>query len=104
VAANSDSVCDPLALALSRQELPFGQIKNCGSNTGRFPGSFGPFWTLFGEVLPASVAGVGIGLINGAGDLGGTVGPCSGMTKTQIGHFSLALAAGGPPLLSAATP
>jgi hypothetical protein len=41
-----------------------------------FFGRFGPFWTVPTEVLPpAAVAGVGIGLVNGAGSLGGAVGP-----------------------------
>lgn len=70
---------------------------------GAFLGRFGPFWTLPGEVLPASVAGVGIGLINGLGNLGGTVGPWFfGVAKTQTGSFSLALAAGGISLLLSA--
>ena len=70
---------------------------------GAFLGRFGPFWTLPGEVLPASVAGVGIGLINGVGNLGGTVGPWFfGIAKTQTGSFSLALAIGGASLLSSA--
>jgi MFS family permease len=67
---------------------------------GIFLGRFGPFWTLPGEVLPPSVVGVGIGLINGAGNLGGTVGPYFfGVVKTQTGNFSLALAAAGVSLL-----
>jgi len=67
---------------------------------GIFLGRFGPFWTLPGEVLPPSVVGVGIGLINGAGNLGGTVGPYFfGVVKTQTGNFSLALAAAGLSLL-----
>jgi len=54
-------------------------------------------------VLPASVAGVGIGLINGVGNLGGTVGPWFfGIAKTQTSSFSLALAIGGASLLSSA--
>ena len=70
---------------------------------GAFLGRFGPFWTLPGEVLPASVAGVGIGLINGVGNLGGTVGPWFfGIAKTQTSSFSLALAIGGASLLSSA--
>jgi sugar phosphate permease len=70
---------------------------------GAFLGRFGPFWTLPGEVLPASVAGVGIGLINGVGNLGGTVGPYFfGVVKTNTGSFSLALAAGGVSLLASA--
>jgi MFS family permease len=68
--------------------------------TGIFLGRFGPFWTLPGEVLPPSVVGVGIGLINGAGNLGGTIGPYFfGVVKTQTGNFSLALAAAGVSLL-----
>jgi len=70
---------------------------------GAFLGRFGPFWTLPGEVLPASVAGVGIGLINGFGNLGGTVGPYFfGVVKTQTGSFSLALAIAGVSLLLSA--
>jgi MFS family permease len=71
--------------------------------TGAFLGRFGPFWTLPGEVLPASVAGVGIGLINGVGNLGGTVGPYFfGVVKTHTGSFLLALEAGGASLLLSA--
>ncbi|MDH2386793.1 MFS transporter [Bradyrhizobium sp. CER78] len=71
--------------------------------TGAFLGRFGPFWTLPGEVLPATVAGVGIGLINGFGNLGGAVGPYFfGVVKTHTGNFSLALAAGGASLLLSA--
>jgi sugar phosphate permease len=70
---------------------------------GCFLGRFGPFWTLPSEVLPASVAGVGIGLINGVGNLGGTVGPYFfGVVKTQTGSFSMALAIGGVSLLLSA--
>lgn len=70
---------------------------------GLFLGRFGPFWTLPSEILPASVAGVGIGLINGVGNLGGAVGPWFfGVAKTQTGSFSLALAAGGVSLLLSA--
>lgn len=71
--------------------------------TGAFLGRFGPFWTLPSEVLPPSVIGVGIGLVNGVGNLGGTVGPYFfGVVKTQTGSFSLALAAGGASLLLSA--
>jgi nitrate/nitrite transporter NarK len=49
------------------------------------------------------VGGVGIGLINGVGNLGGTVGPYFfGVVKTQTGSFSLALAVGGASLLLSA--
>ncbi|MDN5000006.1 MFS transporter [Bradyrhizobium sp. GCM10027634] len=68
-----------------------------------FLGRFGPFWTLPGEVLPPTVIGVGIGLINGAGNLGGTVGPYFfGVVKTQTGTFTLALAAAGISLVLSA--
>ncbi len=67
---------------------------------GAFLGRFGPFWTLPGEVLPPAVLGVGIGLINGAGNLGGTVGPYFfGVVKTHTGNFALALAAAGVSLI-----
>lgn len=70
---------------------------------GAFLGRFGPFWTLPTEILPASVAGVGIGFINGVGNLGGAVGPYFfGMMKTHTGSFSLALAIGGASLLLSA--
>jgi len=70
---------------------------------GVFTGRFGPFWTLPSEVLPARVVGVGIGLINGVGNLGGTIGPYFfGVVKTQTGSFSMALAVGGVSLLLSA--
>ncbi len=63
---------------------------------GAFLGRFGPFWTLPTEVLPPAVVGVGIGLINGAGNLGGTVGPYFfGYIRTVTGSFSLALTIAG---------
>jgi sugar phosphate permease len=65
-----------------------------------FLGRFGPFWTLPTEVLPPAVAGVGIGLINGAGNLGGTVGPYFfGYVRGVTGSFALALTAGGISLI-----
>jgi MFS family permease len=65
-----------------------------------FLGRFGPFWTLPSEILPPAVAGVGIGLINGAGNLGGTVGPYFfGYVRTMTGTFSLALLVGGVSLV-----
>ncbi len=65
-----------------------------------FLGRFGPFWTLPTEVLPPAVAGVGIGLINGAGNLGGTVGPYFfGYIRGVTGSFTLALTAGGISLI-----
>jgi sugar phosphate permease len=67
---------------------------------GAFLGRFGPFWTLPTEILPPAVAGVGIGLINGAGNLGGTVGPYFfGYIRTLTGSFSLALLVGGASLI-----
>ena len=67
---------------------------------GAFLGRFGPFWTLPSEVLPPAVLGVGIGLINGMGNLGGTVGPYFfGFVRTQTGSFSLALTVGGISLI-----
>ena len=67
---------------------------------GSFFGRFGPFWTLPTEVLPPAVAGVGIGLINGAGNLGGTVGPYFfGWVRTATGSFSLALTVAGISLI-----
>jgi sugar phosphate permease len=67
---------------------------------GCFLGRFGPFWTLPTEVLPPAVAGVGIGLINGAGNLGGTVGPYFfGYVRTVTGSFTLALTVGGLSLI-----
>jgi sugar phosphate permease len=69
-------------------------------SVGSFLGRFGPFWTLPSEILPVAVAGVGIGLINGAGNLGGTVGPYFfGVLRTATGSFSLALMLGGVSLI-----
>ena len=66
-----------------------------------FLGRFGPFWALPTEVLPPAVAGVGIGLINGAGNLGGTVGPVFfGAVRDWTGSFTLALTAGGLSLIA----
>jgi MFS family permease len=67
---------------------------------GAFLGRFGPFWTLPTEALPVGVVGVGIGLINGAGNLGGTVGPYFfGVIRTATGNFSLALGVAGASLI-----
>jgi sugar phosphate permease len=71
-------------------------------SVGSFLGRFGPFWTLPSEILPVVVAGVGIGLINGAGNLGGTVGPYFfGYLRTATGSFSTALLVGGLSLIAA---
>jgi nitrate/nitrite transporter NarK len=65
-----------------------------------FFGRFGPFWSLPTEVLPPAVAGVGIGLVNGAGNLGGTVGPYFfGAVREWTGSFTLALTVGGISLI-----
>jgi sugar phosphate permease len=65
-----------------------------------FFGRFGPFWSLPTEVLPPAVAGVGIGLANGAGNLGGTVGPYFfGAVREWTGSFTLALTVGGISLI-----
>jgi sugar phosphate permease len=65
-----------------------------------FYGRFGPFWTVPTEVLPPAVAGVGIGLVNGAGNLGGTVGPYFfGYIRDLTGSFTLALTVGGISLI-----
>jgi hypothetical protein len=65
-----------------------------------FFGRFGPFWALPTEVLPPAVAGVGIGVVNGAGNLGGTVGPYFfGFIREWTGSFSLALTVGGISLI-----
>jgi MFS family permease len=67
---------------------------------GSFLGRFGPFWSLPTEVLPPAVAGVGIGLINGAGNLGGTVGPWFfGRARDLTGSFTLALTVAGISLI-----
>jgi cyanate permease len=71
-----------------------------GLAIGSFLGRFGPFWTLPTEVLPPAVAGVGIGLINGAGNLGGTAGPWFfGVVRDTTGSFTLALTVAGVSLI-----
>ena len=51
-------------------------------------------------MLPPAVAGVGIGLVNGAGNLGGTVGPYFfGSVREWTGSFTLALTVGGISLI-----
>jgi MFS family permease len=65
-----------------------------------FLGRFGPFWTLPSEVLPPAVLGVGIGLINGMGILGGIVGPIFfGYVRAATGSFSFALTVAGLSLI-----
>ena len=75
---------------------PYAAVLFLTLSVGAFLGRFGPFWTLPTEVLPPAVAGVGIGLINGAGNLGGTVGPYFfGYVRDVTGSFNAALTAGG---------
>jgi sugar phosphate permease len=117
VAASSDRLRERkwhMIAATAAAGLPLLVLQVTGGSTlaivlclsvaiGAFLGRFGPFWTLPGEVLPPSVVGVGIGLINGVGNLGGTVGPYFfGVVKTQTGSFSMALAAAGVSLLLSA--
>ena len=81
---------------------PYATVIFLTLSIGAFLGRFGPFWTLPSEVLPISVAGVGIGLINGAGNLGGTVGPVVfGYVRDTTGSFNAALTAGGIALIGA---
>lgn len=69
-------------------------------STACFFGRYGPFWTLPTELLPASVAGVGIGLINGAGNIGGVFGPLMfGYVRGLTDSFSLALIVAGVSLV-----
>ena len=73
-------------------------------SVGAFMGRYGPFWTLPSEALPPSVAGVGIGLINGAGNLGGAVGPWFfGVLRGHFGNFAVALAVAGVSLIVSAS-
>ena len=95
--ATSGAVLILLLFAGSNQ---FAIIVLLSISVGLFLGRFGPFWTVPSEVLPPAVIGVGIGLVNGAGNLGGTVGPYFfGWVRTQTGNFSLALAAAGVSLI-----
>jgi sugar phosphate permease len=99
-----------VATAMSGVFLLLAQFVGQGNTVGilvcltfavaSFYGRFGPFWSLPTEVLPPSVAGVGIGLINGAGNLGGTVGPMFfGAVRDWTGSFTLALSVGGISLI-----
>jgi len=68
-----------------------------------FYGRYGPFWALPSEVLPASVAGVGIAVINGVGNLGGFAGPFAfGAIRSATGNFGLALSLAGAVLVLSA--
>lgn len=81
---------------------PYAAVVFLTLSIGAFLGRFGPFWTLPSEVLPPAVAGAGIGLINGAGNLGGTVGPWFfGVVRDTTGSFDVALTVGGIFLIGA---
>lgn len=115
VAMNSDRVQERKwhmigATALSGIFLLLAQLAGHGSTVGilvfltlavgSFLGRFGPFWSLPTEVLPPAVVGVGIGFVNGAGNLGGTVGPYFfGFVRESTGSFTLALTAAGVALI-----
>jgi MFS family permease len=82
---------------------PYATVFFLVLSVGSFLGRFGPFWTLPSEVLPPAVAGVGIGLINGAGNLGGTIGPWFfGFMRDHTGNFHAALTIGGLSMIAAA--
>jgi len=69
-------------------------------STASFFGRYGPFWTMPTEILPPSVSGVGIGLINGAGNIGGVFGPLMfGYFREVTGNFSTALVLAGVSLI-----
>ena len=69
---------------------------------GFFYGRFGPFWALPTEALPPEVAGVGIAVINGLGNLGGFSGPLVfGLIRGATGSFMLALSLAGVLLVAA---
>jgi len=117
VAINSDRMQERKwhmigATALSGIFLLMAQLVGQGHSIGivifltlavaAFLGRFGPFWSLPTEVLPPAVAGVGIGIVNGAGNLGGTVGPYFfGLVRELTGSFGLALTVGGFSLILA---
>jgi sugar phosphate permease len=91
-----------LTAQLAGQRNSVGIVIFLTLSVAAFLGRFGPFWSLPTEVLPPTVAGVGIGIVNGAGNLGGTVGPYFfGFVRELTGSFNLALAAGGLSLILA---
>jgi MFS family permease len=100
IAATAGSGLCLLLAQFAGAASPAGIIVFLTLAVASFLGRFGPFWTLPTEVLPPAVAGVGIGLINGAGNLGGTVGPYFfGYIRGATGSFTLALTAGGLSLI-----
>ncbi|HEY9290930.1 MAG TPA: MFS transporter [Microlunatus sp.] len=57
---------------------------------------FGPFWSLAALRVPAAAMGVGFGLINGIGNLGGALGPyLGGALKDATGSLTISAAAFG---------
>ena len=64
---------------------------------------FGPFWSLASQRVPAAAMGVGFGLINGIGNLGGMLGPylggylkdVTGNLQLSAGFFGVAVIAAG---------
>ena len=100
IAATACSGVFLLCAQLSGAMGVYGTVLFLSLAIGSFLGRFGPFWTLPADVLPPAVAGVGIGLINGAGNLGGTVGPYFfGAVRDATGSFSLALTVAGVSLI-----
>lgn len=89
-----------LLLLILGEGSMFLTICSLSMAAGVFLGRFGPFWALPSEVLPPAVLGVGIGLINGMGNLGGAVGPYFfGLVRTHTGSFSWALILAGASLI-----
>jgi sugar phosphate permease len=81
----------------------FAAVISLSLCVGFFLGRFGPFWSLPTEIVPPAVAGVGVGLINGVGNLGGTVSSwVFGLVRTQTGSFTGALVLGGCLMLAGA--
>lgn len=57
---------------------------------------FGPFWSLAAQRVPPAAIGVGFGMINGIGNLGGALGPyLGGALKDRTGSLTLSAAAFG---------
>ncbi|SDS84865.1 MFS transporter [Microlunatus soli] len=57
---------------------------------------FGPFWSLAAQRVPAAAIGVGFGMINGIGNLGGALGPyLGGALKDRTGSLAISAVAFG---------
>lgn len=51
---------------------------------------FGPFWSLASQRVPLAAVGIGFGIINGVGNLGGLIGPyLGGYLKDVTGNLTL---------------